>query len=85
MPTANVSNPDANFSGRRTTHRQTGKVQYPSKSQGINIGGGFIPNQVNAEIDVRYKKKRPARGRKAARGRSALTIQLDSEKPMPRF
>jgi len=85
MPTANVSNPDADFSGSRTTQFRTGKFQRPSKSQGFSFGGNFYPSRVNEEIDVRYKKKRPSRGRKAARGRSALTIQLDSEKPMPRF
>ena len=85
MPTANVSNPDANFSGKRTINRSTGKAQRPSKSQGVSFGGQFYGTNVDETIDVRYKKKRPARGRKASRGRAALTIQLDSERPTPRF
>ena len=77
MPTATVRNPAADVtSARRPKKGATGQFTR------TRIGGG---GQVDATINVRYKKKRPSRGRKPARGRAALTIQLDSEKPMPKF
>ena len=81
MPTANVSNPDANFNSQRRTIKATGKPGRASLTQTDFRGS---PTRVPETVGVRYKKK-PARGRKAARGRAALTIQLDSERPIPRF
>jgi len=81
MPTATVRNPDANFNSPRRTMKSTGQPGRSSLTQ-TRLGA---PVQVAETIDVRYKKKRPARGRKASRGRAALTIQLDSERPTPRF
>ena len=85
MPDTTRKNPDANFSGPQMTNRATGAKERRSKTQGITIGGTFYATNVPEQIDYRFKKKRLGGKRAAARGRSALTIQLDSEKPMPRF
>ena len=85
MPDTTRKNPDANFSGQPVVNRGTGKQQRPSKTKGFSVGGTFYPRYVNEQIDYRFKKKRLGGKRAAARGRSALTIQLDSEKPIPRF
>lgn len=85
MPNTTRKNPDANFSGRQITNRYTGQLLRPSKTKGFSFGGNFYPSNVPEQIDYRFKKKRLGGKRAAARGRSALTIQLDSEKPMPRF
>ena len=91
MPTATVNNPDANFSGRRAAIRfgaNAGQMGRPSKTPHTFTFGGRTTTtfpMVPETLSVRYKKKRPLRGRTPARGRAALTIQLDSEKPIPRF
>ena len=77
MPTATVRNPAGNIASVRRAKKGS-----PGQFTRTRIGGG---GQVDATINVRYKKKRPSRGRKPARGRAALAIQLDSEKPMPKF
>ena len=81
MPTANVSNPDANFNTQSRIIKGTRQRGRASLTQ-VDFRG--VPRRVPETVGVRYKKK-PARGRKAARGRAALTIQLDSERPIPRF
>jgi len=85
MPTSSKNNPDANFSGRQMTNRVTGVKERPSKTKGITFGGTFYPTNVPERVDYRFKKKRLGGTRAAARGRSALAIRLDSEKPAPRF
>ena len=91
MPTATVNNPDANLSGRRAAIRfgaNAGQMGRPSKTPQSFLVAGQTPRTffplVPETLSVRYKKKQ-LRGRTPARGRAALTIQLDSEKPMPRF
>jgi len=77
MPTATVRNPAADVtSARRPKKGATGQFTR------TRIGGG---RQVDATIDVRYKKKLPSRYGRRKATRSALTIQLDSERPIPRF
>jgi hypothetical protein len=85
MPNTTRKNPDADFSGRQFTNRVTGVRERPSKTQGVSFGGTFYPTNVPEQIDYRFKKKRLGGKRAAARGRSALAIRLDSEKPAPRF
>ena len=80
MPTASVNNPNADRSRQVFGTRRDPRTGF--RPVGSPIGSTDV---VQGTVDVRYKKKRPARGRKAARGRAALTIQLDSERPMPRF
>ena len=78
MPTASENNPGADRS-RPVTNRAGTLLGYRK------VGATSDFSTVQGTRSVRYKKKRPARSSKAARGRSALTIQIDSEKPMPRF
>ena len=76
MPETSVSNPRADFSGSRQRKKGSpGEFTRPRKN-----GMG----RVDEKITVRYKKKRPARSARRA-SRSALTIQLDSERPIPKF
>jgi hypothetical protein len=78
MPTATESNRSADIN-RPVTNRAGTLLGYRKKGATTDM------TTVQPTTTTRYKKKRPARGRKPARGRSALTIQLDSEKPIPRF
>ena len=77
MPTATVRNPAANIASPRRPKKGS-----PGQFVRSRLGGG---GNVDATINVRYKKKRPARSSRRNPSRSALTIQLDSERPVPRF
>ena len=85
MPDTTKKNPDADFTSRRSINRVTGKPQRTSKTQGVSFGGRFYGINVDEQIDYRFQKKRLGGKRVAARGRSALTIPFDAEKPLPKF
>ena len=80
MPTASENNPGADRSRPVLATRRDPRTGF--RPVGSPIGSSDV---VQSTRSVRNKKKRTARSSKAARGRSALTIQTDSEKPMPRF
>jgi len=80
MPTASVNNPNADRSRQVFGTRSDPRTGF--RPVGSPIGSTDV---VQGTVDVRYKKKQLARRRKASRGRAALAIRLDSEKPIPRF
>ena len=79
MPTASENNPAADRTRPVLGTRRDPRTGFRRKG-----APALSVEVVQSMRNVRYKKKRPAGQRKAA-GRSALTIQLDSEKPIPRF
>ncbi len=82
MPTASENNPGADLSRPVFGTRRDPRTGF--RPVGSPIGSSDV---VQSTRSVRYKKKRPAAvaRKRMASGRSALTIQIDSEKPMPRF
>ena len=80
MPTARVNNPAADRSRPVFPTRRDPRTGF--RRVGSPIGSTDV---VQGTLDIRYKKQQLARRRKASRGRAALAIRLDSEKPIPRF